>query len=175
MWSCLSLACNEEFFGPLADACLLNGVMLGEQPVFSFFSEPEGLSYKYFKQELKGSAFTEELLVLRNCANRLTGDVFNVAFINLYQTGQQHIPAHRDKTHKDHSIVSFSFYKTEDTKPEDLRSLWIYEDSKTPVVLEMQHNSIIIMHPGMQETHTHWVPPSDTLVPRVNVTFRIQK
>src|SRR5687768_9037621 len=70
------------------------------QPLFQFFSEPLNRVYRYFSSEVKGLAFPPALQKLCQIAKQLCPDVpFDAAFVNVYRSGKDHVPPHRDSTH----------------------------------------------------------------------------
>jgi alkylated DNA repair dioxygenase AlkB len=156
------------------------------QPLFAFFSRPDGLQYRYFGRMTRGLAWSNLLSELAVIASDLVpGDEkpeFNAAFVNLYRNGQDCVTPHRDKTHGSTPIVSFSFYEDEESvAAADLRALSIAElpigsngVRINPSSITMEHASAIIMFPGMQERFVHWIDPIESRKFRVNVTFRIQ-
>ena len=155
------------------------------QPLFLFLSNPENLIYKYFKTEIKGIKFTPNLFKLKEIAEKIIKEKhgivvnFDSAFINMYKSGKDYIPPHKDKTHGlEYPIASFSFYENEEnTKKEDLRILNIIPDdlkgNSKEHIIEMEHGSLLIMNVGMQKYFKHYVPVTKTDKFRINVTLRV--
>jgi len=152
------------------------------QPLFAFFSDPPGLKYKYFgKTTMTGFPFPKLLTHLANSEfvqAHVSCAVFNAAFVNLYRSGRDHVTPHRDKTHGRAPILSFSFYEP-GHQPNDERCLCVSPASDVNMTtphsrVSMAHGSLVVMHPWLQETCVHWVPPSDTDKWRLNVTLRMQ-
>jgi alkylated DNA repair dioxygenase AlkB len=150
------------------------------QPLFCFYSD-SGMKYRYFRHEITSREFTQELIYLQSIAqillkdNRdgdldIAGKKYNVAFVNLYRSGNDYLPPHKDRTHCKYPIVSFSFYEDcFETADEDMRTLNMFEDDKESCI-EMDHCSAVIMNDGKI---THSVPRTKTEKYRINVTFRI--
>ena len=184
--SSLASRCSGELSILMRKVCLDPVPTENSQPLFAFFSRPPGLPYRYFGRTTKGLEWPNILSELAAIAADLVcGEErleFNVAFVNLYRDGRDCVTPHRDKTHGNTPIVSFSFYEDgESATAPDLRSLSIAElpaessGSGTRLSsITMDHASAIVMLPGMQEKYVHWVEPTESTKYRVNVTFRIQ-
>lgn len=158
-----------------------------KQPLFSFFSNPSGKEYKYFKRDVVGIEFPDELKEISLIASSLIKEKhlsFDIAFVNFYRNGKDHITPHRDKTHGiENPIVSFSIYQDLDnTEEKDLRTLQIkyqpmigfddQEESNDKIIME--NDSAIIMKVGMQQRYLHWVPETDSSKFRINITMRAE-
>jgi alkylated DNA repair dioxygenase AlkB len=155
------------------------------QPIFQYLSDPPENKYKYFNTIVSGSKFPQFLLELQDIvemALKLHPKYFNAAFINVYASGEDYIPWHRDSNHGNHYIASVSLYPGNYTE-KDLRVLQIRngaskvinstEDLHDQVYnILMGQGSIVCMYPGMQDLYMHSVPPCDAENPRINITFR---
>ncbi len=140
-----------------------------KQPLLGILSNPSGKDIRYFHTYIKSQPWSlvPELDRLAKIAKDLTGYNFNVAYINFYRPGN-YIPYHKDKTHGDEPIVSFTFY---DNIEVPKRDLLIRSQSGECLTIPTTHGQIIIMHPGMQPLYDHAVTSADG--ERVNVTLRI--
>lgn len=147
-------------------------------PQFVYCSDPPGHSYKYFNIPVLGQAFPASLIELGKFAEHYIVEEykktchFNAAFINWYPSNEVHIPWHRDKTHKDFFIASFTLQED----PSESRSFSIRMDQTQQIwTFPLEHQSLLIMEPGMQEAYEHSVPPTiKKQKGRLNITLRIE-
>lgn len=146
-------------------------------PHFVYCSKPAGRNYKYFTTDVKGQAFPASLAKLATLAETIIKKEykktcpFNAAFINWYPCHKVHIPWHRDKTHKDFFIASFSLQEI----PAESRLFSICNDQTQEVLsFPLKHCSLLIMEPGMQEAYQHSVPPAKEQKGRLNITLRME-
>ena len=185
----VSVQCVKDLFNFVllnAQNPLTETKLLHSQPLFVFCSEPKGMKYMYFRKSVTGFSFPPILRKLKTCAEALiqkelkTAVTFDAAFLNLYRSGKDSVPPHKDMTHgKEAPIVSYSFYQhQEETSKEDLRKLCIRSISKSfkeESEILMHHRSAVIMKIGMQEKYHHSVPPSGANSVRLNITFRVHQ
>jgi len=141
-----------------------------QQPLLGMFSEPPGEKLKYFHTYVTAEAWTAELRELAKIAKQLTNTDFTVAYVNLYRSGD-FIPFHKDETHKDKPIVSFTFYPDAAYTPRD----FVIRENATSslTVIPTFHRQCLIMREGMQDLCQHALLRGSS--ERVNVTFRVSQ
>jgi hypothetical protein len=143
-------------------------------PYFVYCSNVPDKEYKYFKKVVHGCRFPSMLEQLSKLAEAFIEEqyqkkvCFDTAFLNLYPSNEIHIPWHRDTTHKDSFIASLTLQEYSS----EARSFQI-RDKLQIWSVNLEHASLFIMEPGMQEIYQHRVPPLETLQKaRLNITFR---
>jgi len=168
----LAIKCMEQLSAFVTDNHEPERKSRPNQPLFHFFSEPPGQPYRYFTSDVKGTKFLESLTALNEIAKTLCPNVpFDAAFVNLYRSGVDHVPAHQDTTHgEEYPIVSFSLYPEKHT-PRVLEILT--NQGKLVEKFSMEQGSAVIMHKGMQKDNLHLVLTDDSKTQRINVTLRV--
>lgn len=113
--------------------------------------------------------FTDDLLVLKNKMEVLTGETYNSCLLNLYHNGSEGLSWHSDGEDffkKNGAIASITFGA-------ERKFSFKHKDTKEVVSLILEHGSVIVMK---DETQLHWLhslpPTKNTHRPRVNLTFR---
>lgn len=125
--------------------------------------------YTYSKITKEALPWTEELLELKNIAERETGETYNSCLLNLYHTGEEGMAWHSDgetDLKKDGAIASFSFGA-------ERKFSFKHKTSKEKIDVVLEHGSLLLMA-GTTQTHwLHRLPPTKLIsTPRVNLTFR---
>lgn len=125
--------------------------------------------YTYSKITKEALPWTEELLELKNIAERETGETYNSCLLNLYHTGEEGMAWHSDgetDLKKDGAIASFSFGA-------ERKFSFKHKASKEKIDVVLEHGSLLLMA-GTTQTHwLHRLPPTKLIsTPRVNLTFR---
>jgi alkylated DNA repair dioxygenase AlkB len=107
---------------------------------------------------------------LRTLCENETATKFEVCFLNGYRDGQDQLGWHADDSPE-----------MDDTRPIGILSLGarreIYFRNNSTLAVEkvwLEHGSLCIMSPGMQDTHMHRIPKASYTPcgPRVSLTFR---
>ncbi len=130
----------------------------------------EDVSYTYSKIERKAIAWTKELVMLKQLAEKLSGNIYNGCLLNLYHSGGEAMGWHADNE-KDivanSAIASFSFGA-------ERKFAFKHRQTKQSVSMLLEHGSLLVMK---GETQTHWLhrlpPTKSVLSPRINLTFRL--
>ena len=108
--------------------------------------------------------------ILWNLAETYTESKFDVVFLNKYDDGKDQLGWHADNSPE-----------MDDSRPITIMSLgatreiWFRDNENHNVTkLAMRDNDILIMPPGMQDTHMHRIPKSGAVGcgPRISLTFR---
>ena len=101
----LAERCVEELYPfVLFNHVGAGGSISDGQPLFVFCNDAKS-RYKYFKDYINGVPFPKSLTELKLLAEELVQKElkeewhFDSAFINLYRSGKDSIPPHRDTTH----------------------------------------------------------------------------
>ncbi|WP_340064918.1 alpha-ketoglutarate-dependent dioxygenase AlkB family protein [Ascidiimonas aurantiaca] len=126
-------------------------------------------SYTYSKTTKTALPWTNELLLLKDQVEQLTGEIFNSCLLNLYHNGQEGMAWHSDAEKdlkRNGAIASLSFGA-------ERKFAFKHKRTKKKIDLILEHGSLLVMK---DETQSHWLhrlPPTKTVCnPRVNLTFR---
>lgn len=122
--------------------------------------------------------FSPMILTIQRTLKLLLDVDYEACFSNKYIDASKHLGWHADDSPSiDHSVgIAVVSYGAE-------RELWIRETPEQspisrgvvhPVTkLALPHGSLLVMHPGMQQTHQHRIPKhSAKCGPRISLTFR---
>lgn len=127
-------------------------------------------NYTYSKITKTALSWTEELLVLKEKIEEVSGETFNSCLLNLYHNGNEGMAWHSDAEKdlkKNGAIASLSFGA-------ERKFSFKHKVDKTTVSLTLMNGSLLIMK---DETQTHWLhrlPPTKLIAkPRINLTFRM--
>lgn len=168
---------------PVADRCLENllktidwkndeAIIFGKKVItkrkVAWYGD-RAFEYTYSKITKEALPWTEELLELKNIAERETGETYNSCLLNLYHTGEEGMAWHSDgetDLKKDGAIASFSFGA-------ERKFSFKHKASKEKIDVVLEHGSLLLMA-GTTQTHwLHRLPPTKLIsTPRVNLTFR---
>lgn len=125
--------------------------------------------YTYSKVSKYALPWTQELLELKQLAERESNETYNSCLLNLYHTGEEGMAWHSDgetDLKKDGAIASLSFGA-------ERKFAFKHKVTKEKVELMLEHGSLLVMK---DTTQTHWqhrLPPTKLIhTPRVNLTFR---
>lgn len=121
------------------------------------------------------SPFPEWMSILNDYVEHHTDCTYDLCFLNRYDSEKQHLGWHADDSPEQDmdcpiAVVSFGAE----------REIWFRENGArgegSATKLLLSNGSILIMHPGMQQTHQHRIPkhpqPCGT---RVSLTYRALK
>jgi len=100
---------------------------------------------------------------------KITGVEFDVCFLNRYHNQSDHLGWHADDSPE-----------MDDARPIAIvslgvsREIWFRDNSELKVEkLKLEHGSLCLMKPGMQDTHQHRIPKAGFLCgERISLTFR---
>jgi len=129
----------------------------------------EAYAYTYSNTTKQALLWTDELMKLKQLAERITGTKFNSCLLNLYHDGDEGMAWHSDDEKslgKNTTIASLSFGA-------ERKFAFKHKATKQTVSLVLDSGSLLVMK---GTTQTHWLHrlPKTTRVtrPRVNLTFR---
>lgn len=125
--------------------------------------------YTYSKVSKYALPWTQELLALKQLAEKESGETYNSCLLNLYHTGEEGMAWHSDgetDLKKNGAIASLSFGA-------ERKFVFKHKQTHQKVELVLEHGSLLVMK---DTTQTHWLhrlPPTRLIhTPRVNLTFR---
>lgn len=126
-------------------------------------------SYTYSKTTKTALPWTPELLILKNLAEKHSGETYNSCLLNLYHDGSEGMAWHSDgekDLRKNGAIGSLSFGA-------ERKFCFKHKQTEEKVDVFLEAGSLLVMK---GETQTHWLhrlPPSTKIhQPRINLTFR---
>jgi alkylated DNA repair dioxygenase AlkB len=126
-------------------------------------------SYTYSGRTKQALLWNEELLALKALVEKLTQTKFNSCLLNLYHDGNEGMAWHSDDEKSlghNTTIVSLSL------GAERKFSLKHKRESH-PVVVTLEHGSLLVMKDATQSHWLHSVPKSKRIsIPRISLTFR---
>ena len=129
----------------------------------------EPFSYTYSNTTKTALPWTPELLILKNLAEKHSGETYNSCLLNLYHDGSEGMAWHSDgekDLRKNGAIASLSFGA-------ERKFCFKHKHSGEKIDVFLEAGSLLVMK---GETQTHWLhrlPPSTKIhQPRINLTFR---
>jgi len=135
----------------------------------AWFADHQKLTYKYSSIKLSPLFWNDELLKIKNMAQKTTGEIFNSALVNLYETGKDYAAWHSDNEKElgeNPTIASVSFGATRSFHLRHLKNNHTYK-------INLPHNSILLMKGATQHIYKHQLAKTAKPVgPRINITFR---
>lgn len=131
----------------------------------------------WFGPEYQYSGFTHPEKKMNNSLQNLcfklsqeTGFPFNGVLLNYYRNGQDSMGFHADNEKKlglSPAIASISLGETREMRIKHKH------DKKMYTKINLEHGSLLLMLPGMQENFLHEIPKRKNIAnPRINLTFR---
>ena len=172
---------NQSFLSPDEATILFNAIkekvvfleekgIMGNKPKrTSRAYGDDGLVYKYTNTTRDALPWFQELKDLKEKIETATGDTYTFALINHYEDGASQIPYHADNEkglNHGSSIASVSVGA--------VRKFKLKENiTGTTTDTFLQHGSLLVMGPGVQQKYKHAVLKSTVChTPRYNITFR---
>jgi len=145
-------------------------------PRKEYYWHAQGLPYTYGKGQFARQYLSQPLHpIIEEIGNVLTeklGVVFDVVFLNRYDSKHDHLGWHSDDSPEmsdAHPIVTVSLGAE--------REIWfrpIHEDQEAVIKLKLQHGSACVMLPGVQDVYQHRIPKHDRdCGTRISLTFRV--
>lgn len=126
-------------------------------------------SYTYSNSTKHALPWTQELLELKNLAERITGSKYNSCLLNLYHNGDEGMAWHSDDEKalaKDSAIASFTFGA-------ERKFSFKHKMLGSTVSLVLENGSLLVMKGTTQTNWYHRLPKSVKVkTSRVNLTFR---
>lgn len=149
------------------------GVRVANPRLELLYGSPK-INYKYGGVTLYAEKWTRELWELGARINQQTGHTFQYVIGNLYRNGDDSIGWHAD----DDSSMGFE-PPIASVSLGQMRLFQIKEikDGAKAESIWLEHGSLLLMAPGMQQTHVHRVPKVTRgwCGERINLTFRPYK
>jgi alkylated DNA repair dioxygenase AlkB len=129
----------------------------------------EAYDYTYSNTTKRALPWTNELLELKELAEKLTGITYNSCLMNLYHSGDEGMAWHSDdekKLARGKGIASFSFGA-------ERKFAFKHKQTKAVVSLVLEHGSLLLMKGETQTNWWHRLPLTTKVkTERVNLTFR---
>lgn len=146
----------------------------GSTPRREYYCNEIDVPYAYGRgageREYLPKAWHAALLEIKRAVEAELGVKFEVAFLNGYEDGRDHLGAHADDSPEmdDKRPIAIVTLGAE-------REIWFHpnENPKDVTKLLLENGSLCVMAPGMQDTHKHRIPKAGFVCgPRISITFR---
>jgi alkylated DNA repair dioxygenase AlkB len=151
-----------------SDELLMFGKLVRTARKVAWVGDP-GCLYAYSGVQKKPQPWSKELTQMRNKLEQFTGHSYNSCLLNLYHTGDEGMGWHSDNEKELDSavpIVSISLGARR-------KFAFRHKQDKTTNSVFLEHGSLLIMHPPIQEHWQHSLLKTKTVTsPRINLTFR---
>jgi len=125
--------------------------------------------YTYSNTTKHALPWTEELVTLKQLAEKESGETYNSCLLNLYHDGKEGMAWHSDgetDLKKNGAIASLSFGA-------ERKFAFKHKQTGEKVTLRLEHGSMLVMKDTTQTYWLHRLPPTTKIShPRVNLTFR---
>lgn len=157
-----------------------------DAPRYEYWTNTFGTSYSYGRgkglrtYEAKQSHWIIE--ATRDCIAKHTGHFLEGCFLNRYEDGRDALGWHSDDDPLiDHSkpIAVITWGEGRDIQIKEKQVVETYVNNVTiasrPQVttIFLEPGSLLLMHPGMQQTHFHRIPKVGRVIgPRISMTYR---
>ena len=172
-----SIVRNIEF--PVHRGTFMGNPVPRDQCLFHLLPGDRALTYKFGRKKYQSQPSPLWLQPLFD--DLLTSPFWppgfspDIVLINMYQNGEDSISPHADdepEIDQTRPIVSVSLGATRTFNIRE-RFLCPGEKQYKKASLALTHGQFLIMLPGMQKDHLHWIPKEPHIVlPRINMTFR---
>ncbi|MEY4495723.1 MAG: hypothetical protein RL744_787 [Pseudomonadota bacterium] len=130
--------------------------------------DPE-CAYTYSGIQKIPQGWTQELLQIKHKLEQLTGHTYNSCLLNLYHSGAEGMGWHSDDERELDSATPIASVSLGARRKFAFR----HKQDKTTSSLFLEHGSLLIMHPPIQEHWLHSLLKTTTVTsPRINLTFR---
>lgn len=125
--------------------------------------------YTYSNTTKQALGWTEEILLLKQLTESLTGDRFNSCLLNLYHNGDEGMAWHSDDERslgKNTTIASFSLGA-------ERKFSFKHKRTKQTISVSLENGSLLIMKGTTQTNWLHRLPPTKKVNrARISLTFR---
>ena len=166
-----AIAFYEELFNNIHwkndEAIIFGKRIITKRKVAWYGDEP--FQYTYSKTTKSALPWTKVLLELKKKTEEVTGETFKSCLLNLYHDGSEGMAWHSDgetalKTNGAIGSLSFGAVRKFSFK---------HKSTKEKIDIILENGSLLEMK-GLTQTHwLHRLPPTkQTLMPRINLTFR---
>jgi alkylated DNA repair dioxygenase AlkB len=151
-----------------SDEILMFGKLVQTARKVAWVGEPECL-YTYSGVQKTPQPWTKELARMRDKLEKLTGHTYNSCLLNLYHTGDEGMGWHSDNEKELDSAASIASVSLGTRRKFAFR----HKQDNTTSSIFLEHGSLLIMHPPIQEHWQHSLLKTKTITsPRINLTFR---
>lgn len=161
----------NNLLGSLAwesDQIQMFGKLLTTTRKVAWVGDPECL-YTYSGMQKTPQGWTNELLEVKGQLEQVTGYTYNSCLLNLYHTGAEGMGWHSDNEKELDSTVPIASISLGARRKFAFR----HKQDKTTTSVFLEHGSLLIMHPPIQEYWHHSLPKTKTVMSsRINLTFR---
>ena len=150
------------------DEAIIYGKHIITKRKVAWYGDSE-FSYTYSNTTKLALPWTNELIALKQLAEKISGDTFNSCLLNLYHNGEEGMAWHSDDEKSlrlNTSIASLSFGA-------ERKFSLKHKVSKDTVTQVLENGSLLVMKGTTQTNWLHSLPKTKKVnVPRVNLTFR---
>lgn len=151
-----------------SDEILMFGKLVQTARKVAWVGEPECL-YTYSGVQKTPQPWTKELARMRDRLEQFTGHTYNSCLLNLYHTGDEGMGWHSDNEKELDNTASIASVSLGARRKFAFR----HKQDKTTSSIFLEHGSLLIMHPPIQEHWQHSLLKTKTVTnPRINLTFR---
>lgn len=134
-----------------------------------WMGDPEA-RYRYAGLDLTPQPWHDEILALRRGIEAITGQTFNSVLLNLYRNGEDRMGWHSDDERELGDEPWVASYSLGAMRRFAFRRRGA---TRTAHVLELAHDSLLLMGPEVQRRWQHALPVMKRVQkPRINMTFR---
>lgn len=134
----------------------------------AWVGDPECL-YTYSGMQKIPQVWTHELLQIKYKLEQVTGHTYNSCLLNLYHNGDEGMGWHSDNEKELDSATPIASISLGARRKFAFR----HKQDKTTVPVFLEHGSLLIMHPPIQEYWHHSLLKTKSIMsPRINLTFR---
>ena len=151
-----------------SDELFMFGKLVRTARKVAWVGDPECL-YTYSGVQKKPQPWSQELAQMRNKLEQFTGHSYNSCLLNLYHTGDEGMGWHSDNERELDSAAPIASISLGARRKFAFR----HKYDKTTNSVFLEHGSLLIMHPPIQEYWQHSLLKTKTVTsPRINLTFR---
>lgn len=151
-----------------SDQIFMFGRLVTTARKVAWVGDPDCL-YTYSGVQKIPQVWTKELLQMKHKLEQLTGHTYNSCLLNLYHTGDEGMGWHSDNEKELDSTTPIASVSLGTRRKFAFR----HKQDKTTSSIFLEHGSLLIMHPPIQEHWHHSLLKTKTITsPRINLTFR---
>jgi alkylated DNA repair dioxygenase AlkB len=151
-----------------ADEIKMFGNLVRTSRKVAWVADPE-CTYTYSGVQKTPQSWTHELLQIKHKLEQLTGHAYNSCLLNLYHSGAEGMGWHSDDERELDSATPIASVSLGARRKFAFR----HKQDKTTCSVFLEHGSVLIMHPPIQEYWHHSLLKTTTVTsPRINLTFR---
>lgn len=147
----------------------LFGKSLPQPRLIIWMAEP-GIQYQYSGLSLSAQAWLPEVKALCQAVAKHSAHPFNSVLLNRYRNGQDSMGWHSDDEPELGTQAAVAIYSLGETRTLQFRQK---KHRHTRFKIPLEHNSLLLMPPGMQSLWQHALPKTkQTINERISLTFR---